>query len=311
MAIEEKTTDRLTWLWETQAQQQRELGLEPSELGDIERRQTLGDLARLLHEEVTELGRLSPSYKRHLLRSPGASSSAVAEECVDVLKTVVAIAQLHGLTLDELVDAFATKTQVVRERAAAERLALAHDSKVLCIDLDDVVFDLGPFRDQLVAHDELHAPARLVASERTKAEFYEGGRFRDLEPIPGAPEALRLIHSAGYMIVAITARPQWQYKRLYGDTVHSLRKHGVPFDLVLFNKDKVEAMYEHVCPAWPVAFVEDMERNAKALAASGVRVLLYDQPHNQSVSAGPNILRVKDWQQITRLLGVGSVEAAE
>lgn len=299
-----QTTDRLSELWEAQRLQQRELGLEPAELSDLERRAAVGDLICLLHEEAAELGRLSPHYKRHLLRSASVSAVAVAEECVDVLKTVLSIAQLQGVTLEQLCDAFHTKTHVVSERAAAERLAIAHDAKLLCVDLDDVIFDLGPFRELWGVHDDLHAPDRLVASERMKAEFYEGGRFRELEPIPGAPEALRRISAAGYTIVAITARPQWQYKRLYGDTVYSLRKHNIPFDVVLFNKDKVEALYEHVCPAWPVAFVEDMERNAKALAAAGIRVFLYDQPHNQGVSSSASVLRVKDWQQVIRLLGI-------
>jgi uncharacterized HAD superfamily protein len=145
---------------------------------------------------------------------------------------------------------------------------------------------------------------RVAAEEAFKDKWYRDGSFMECPHIEGAPEALHAIRASGYKIVFITARPQWQYKRLQGDTLQWLDKHNVPHDLLLFNKDKCEALYEHVQPAWPVAFIEDHERNARALSGIGVNVLLYDQPHNQTLSALDGVTRVKNWADVLRMLKV-------
>ena len=72
-----------------------------------------------------------------------------------------------------------------------------------------------------------------------------------------------------------------------------------PNDIILFNKDKVEAIHTHLQPAWPVAFVEDLERNVRALSAAGVNVLLFDRPNNQSLEPLPRVKRVRGWAEVT------------
>lgn len=293
-------------MWAAQEQQQRELGLDPNELSDVERRRLGDDLALLLHEEASELGRLSGGYKRHILRANKVDRHAVAFECADVLKTMLAQAQLAGVTLCDLVDAFTQKTEAVRQKALAEHLELSESCRVLCVDVDDVICDLEPWRDELKKLGPVEAAAalRLEASEDMKNAFYSGGRFREMAAVPGAAEGLARVSAAGIKIVLITARPQWQYKRLHSDTVYWLNREGMTYDLLLFSRNKVEAVYDHVRPAWPIAFVEDHPVNADAIAEAGIQVLLYDQPHNRHVSAKSGITRVASWTEITSKLGV-------
>jgi uncharacterized HAD superfamily protein len=299
-------SDALVRIWTEQEVQQRELGLDPSDLSDVERRRLAVDLTMHMHEEVSELGRLSGGYKRHILRAADANLGDIAIECADILKTLVSLAQLHGVSREGLIEAFEAKTHVVRQKARAERIALTNECRVICVDIDDVICDLEPWREELRARGPVDAAAalRLEASEAMKASFYRGGRFRYMKPIAGAQVALTALRDAGFKVVLITARPQWQHKRLHSDTVHWLAHHRFQYDLLLFNRNKVEAIYEHVCPAWPVAFVEDHPSNAAALAEAGVPVFLYDQPHNQQVSAADGIVRVKDWLEILKRLGV-------
>lgn len=296
--------DRLSDIWKIQADQQRELGLDPAELSDVQRRRLADDLVIQLHEEATEIGRLSSAYKRHVLRSPRVAASAVADECADVLKTLVAAAQLYDVTPSELFEAFQRKTEAVAAKHRGELLALEHDTRVFCTDLDDVVCDLSPFRDELgLIGRDLTPSQKLSVNEKLKAEFYEGGRFREMEPIAGAAEALRFLSGVGFRIVVITARPQWQYKRLYADTICWLKEHEIPVDLLLFHRNKVEALYEHVVPAWPLAFVEDHERNARDLSGAGVNVILYDQPHNEGLAL-PGVKRAFNWEEILGMLEI-------
>jgi NTP pyrophosphatase (non-canonical NTP hydrolase) len=300
----ESGVNDLESLWRLQAQQQQFLGLDPDDLSDVERRDLADDLVLHLHEEATELGRLSAGYKRHILRAPRPNTTAVAEECADVLKTLLALAQLHGVSLVELVHAFTSKTVLVQRRAMEERLKLENNTRVLVSDLDDVLCDLQPWRDELGIVDDRDVTAvlRLEASENMKNQFYAGGRFREMDAIPGAADALRAAKAAGLKIVIITARPQWQYKRLHADTVFWLDKHKIPCDLLIFDRNKVEALYKHVAPAWPVAFVEDHPDNAGALARVGVNVLLFDQPHNRGLTI-PGTTRVVDWEQVASIVG--------
>ncbi len=297
---------KLSDLWLLQELQQRELGLDPATLSQVEQRRLADDLVLGLHEEVSDVGRLGGGYKRHILRGSPASPGAVANECADALKLLLALAQLHGVTEDELVQAFRDKTAATSQKAAAERLELTEECRVLVVDIDDVICNLEPWRAALgvVSEEQALASLKLAATEEMKNTFYAGGRFREMEPIPGAAEALALCREARIKIVLITARPQWQYKRLYADTVHWLAKHGFVYDLLLFDRNKVEALYEHVRPAWPFAAVEDHPKNAEAYAAAGVKVYLMDQPYNRQMSAHPLIQRVASWAEIVAQIGV-------
>lgn len=292
--------DALKRMWEAQAEQQRDLGLDPASLAAVERRDVVHDLLLNLHEEIGELQRQSGgAYKRHLLTAAAGSGfdpDNVADGVADVLKLVVALAQLHGLSHERIERAFMDKTRVVRARAAGERARLGREV-VLCTDMDDVICDLSCWRDELIAatgggtpNGDLHA-----REEAWKDEWYRSGRFRDMPPIPGAAESLREVAKWGWRIVIVTARPQWQYKRIHSDTLEWLHAHGVPHHLILFGKDKVELIHHHLSPAWPVAFVEDYERNAKALSGAGVPVLLFDQPHNRNAPEMARVERVKGW----------------
>lgn len=296
--------DRLSEMYTLQREQQEALGLDPAGLNDAERRTVATELVAQAHEEVTDLGRHVPGYKRHLLRMPAVVQMDAAEDVADVFKCALAWAQLNGITAEQLMDAFRRKTAITTARAEAERTSLEATTKLLCVDLDDVVVDISEWRALLEAIDGA-TPAAIQANEEAfKDEWNRSGGFLRCPPVRGAPEALRKVKAHGYTIAVVTARPQWQYRRLQGDTMDWLTRHDVPYDLLLFNKDKCEAVYHHIQPAWPRAFVEDHTRNATALAAIGVPVLLFDTPRNRDMPEQANITRVNDWQAVLAWLGI-------
>ena len=294
-------------MWAEQAQLQVDIGLDPRHMTDADKAAEVKNLCLGLHEEASEVARVAANYKRHLLRTRPPERTNLAGELVDCLKYLITIAQMYNISPDELVQTFHDKTGVVRDRANAERLMLERSAKLFCADIDDCVCDLSSWPKQL---NELHGGVprehhKLL--EGYKDDFHSSGKFRDLPVIEGAREALQKLWDDQWTIVLVTARPVWQFKRIYADTLYWLDKNKIKRHLLLFNKDKVEAVHRNLAPAWPAAFVEDHPRNALALASAHVPVLLFDREHNRGVEEGKYITRVRDWNDVLLALNAGGV----
>jgi predicted urease superfamily metal-dependent hydrolase len=143
---------------------------------------------------------------------------------------------------------------------------------------------------------------RTVAMlESLKEDFYRGGGFIDIPAIEGAAEAIKKIRAAGYTFIIITARPKWQYKRVHGDTIEWLKKHGIEYDDIIFNKDKAEAIYERILPARPLFFIEDRAKHCLELANIGVKVLYLTRSYNENdIHPHPLIHRISAWDEVIR-----------
>lgn len=295
--------DSLKRLWDVQEAQQRELGLDPEALSPLDRRQVVGDLMLMLHEELAELQRhAAPGYKRHILNDGEPDAGNVASEAADVFKSLMAMCITLGLSSADLFQAVIDKTTVVRAKAVSARTRI-RESTVLAVDLDGVLADDSAWHAEAKALVAGLAPGsdKHQREEAWKEDWYKRGRFRELPPMPGAADVLRTVRGWGWRVVIATARPQWQYKRIYSDTLEWLQTHGMEHDLILFGKDKVELIHHHLAPAWPVAFVEDYERNARALSHAGIHVLLFDRPHNRQLNL-PRVDRVYVWPEIMAIL---------
>jgi NTP pyrophosphatase (non-canonical NTP hydrolase) len=291
-------------MWQIQADQQLSLGQDPSSMPEVAAAQVAKNMALGLYEEVSELVRVTSHYKAHILKRHIVDTANVLEESVDVLKYLLSINQLFGITPDQFLEAFIGKTKVVEDKANGERMALERDTRMVVSDLDGCIADLSAWQSSLAdAAKGIEGDDKSIAVlEALKNDFYRGGGFRDVPAIKGAVEGIQAIRAAGYKLVIVTARPYWQYKRVYGDTLHWLRKHGIEYDLILFNKDKAEAIYEYLLPAWPRWFIEDRSKHALELAAIGVNVLLLNYIRNQDIKEQHKIRRVTDWKEIVDVI---------
>lgn len=291
-------------LWYAQMRQQAALGMDPEAMTELERERAAKDLQLGIYEEAAEMARACTQYKRHLLRAPAVERANVVDAAADLLKYVLAMCQLHGIGADELREGIVRKTDEVSCRAEGERLELERHTPLIVTDLDGCVADLSEFSSQLsTISDGRELDDRIIgALEDLKSRFYRSGGFATVPTIPGAPEGLRKIKAAGFKIVVVTARPHWQFKRIYADTREWFARHDIPHDKLLFNKDKADAIIEHVFPARPAWFIEDRSKHAIELAAIGIRVLLIDTPNNQDIKTHPLIRRVKGWDEITEII---------
>lgn len=298
----EQLEDSWTGMWEMQAAQQRNFNLDPAGMDVLAKARAVKDLMLGLYEEVGELSRVVAQYKAHILRRPPIEKINLADEAADILKYLIAIAQLYELGEHEILEAFIRKSAVIEDRAEGERLKLQRDTRVVISDLDNCIADLRDWQAEVNAA-QTAGPAgdrMLQLLEDMKSEFYRGGGFRTMSVIPGAVEGLKEIREMGYKIVLVTARPYRQHKRVYGDTLHWLKQHEVPYDLLLFKKDKAEAVIEHIFPATPVAFVEDRLKHCVEVIGIGVPVLLLDYEYNRGAPDNSLITRASNWNEIVR-----------
>jgi hypothetical protein len=298
---------RLKEIWKRQLEQQIGFNMDPEAMTKVRKIEVAKDLLLGLDEEVAKLANSATHYKVHILRSTEIEKANVAEAVVDVLKYAIAIGQLYGLTDTDLYDTFLNKSTVVADKARGERLLLERDTRVILFDLDNVIadmldWDIGLKKARGQAMDGM-GDVMVTMLESMKEEFYKSNGFLKLSPVDSAPESIRLLKSYGWKIVIISARPIWQYRHIYSDTVQWLNKHGIEYDLLLFNKDKAEAIYEHIFPAMPSYLVEDREKHVLEVSELGIKVLVMDYSYNETIKDTNLITRVYGWNEVISVIG--------
>ena len=291
--------DRWAEIWSRQTDQQNFFDLDPSAMRDQDKEKLCKDLLLGLHEEVQELSKYVTHYRVHDLKKQPFNKGNIIAEVTDIFKYTLAIAITHGVTAEEIFEEFLEKTQVLDKRIEGERIELKSTTKIIVSDLDGCICSLENWWD--LTGDTPEAKDQFV-NER-KDRFYQSGKFRELDPVPGAREVLQKLVSEGYKIVILTSRPHWQYKRVYGDTVFWLDKHKIPYDILLFAEDKPKAIFKHLHPAKPEWVIEDRDNYAIELVNNDHRVLLLDYDYNRSASH-ERIRRVQNWQHISQILGL-------
>lgn len=119
----------------------------------------------------------------------------------------------------------------------------------------------------------------------------------------GAPEVLSSLYGKHFVHI-VTAREE----KMTDVSVQWLKKHQIPMDSIshLGSHHKVEKAREFRSDL----FIEDSLENALELAASGFLVLLIDCTYNKG-QLPHNVLRVSNWFQIERIIGIQARRKAE
>jgi len=146
----------------------------------------------------------------------------------------------------------------------------------------EVSFGLAEWNlERAGSYDELH---RFAVTQREM--------FRKLQPIPGAPAALRRLSSRDIRIRIITHRLYMKYfhQETVRQTTEWLDYHGIPYWDLCFMKDKAAVGAD--------LYVEDRPENILDLRSDGLLTIVLSNSTNKHLPPP----RAETWEDVERLV---------
>lgn len=152
-------------------------------------------------------------------------------------------------------------------------------------------FGLNQKPEDITCYD-LADSLRITEEEYLKFYNQYGEAIHEYSPV--RKEAPSILHglALNHRLYYITAR----HPKLQHVTENWLNRHDIPVHglHLLGSHDKVGKAQELECDL----FVEDRYENARAIAETGIDVLLMDCTYNRGLEMLPNMKRVENWQQV-------------
>jgi NTP pyrophosphatase (non-canonical NTP hydrolase) len=253
------------------------------------------DYVLYTESELHELLRLF-KWKEHRRHGPVDNPQHRQEEIADVFKCVISLAQICGMSMSDLFDAYWRKTLVVRQRYDEEWVKAVSDQPIAVIDIDNVLCDYPTgMADWLadrrygnierlrevrvnrlyVNHESIGVP--LEDWQAWKHEFRVTGAKRQLPAFPDALTFLIELQKHGMQIVLLTSRPIDKYPNIYTDTLLWLKYHQLPFDFIWWANDKAELAVERQLQGRLRFVVDDEPRFIRQFERIGCRCFWMDR----------------------------------
>jgi len=118
--------------------------------------------------------------------------------------------------------------------------------------------------------------------------------FSTMEPIDGAPQALRRLSAENVRIRIVSHRLFIPYfhEAAASQTILWLEKHGIPYWDLCLIKDKSAVRAD--------VFVEDTPSNVRKLQSHGVDVICFTNPSNEQEAL--SVPRVSTWQEAEQMI---------
>ncbi|MCF7871860.1 hypothetical protein K9L97_02395 [Candidatus Woesearchaeota archaeon] len=185
------------------------------------------------------------------------------------------------------------------------------------IDIDEVLADLIPqvliyFNKKENTNHEKENIKKFDLSHLWKTtkndtiqkiyEFYQSKEFEQTKPVKDSQKIIKKL-TKKHELYAITARPELTKEK----TVNWIKKHHPNmFKEIHFSNDLVQTTKKNktqICKSLKIqVMIEDNLNYAKKIAKTGTKILLLNQPWNQTKKLPENIVRVKNWKEIEQKL---------
>lgn len=264
-----------------------------------------------IHQQNTFLLETFNWAKHSLERDEDSHNSKI--QIIDIVKYSLALFILMGGTEKEFEQLFVSKSDELDRKWQQNKVKFTSENKVVIFDLDGVIADyskqyseflelvigLKPNKDDRKSYSFFERYGITRQQEETfNLEFIKSGGFISLPVFDGVISVMKKIKKEGIKIVLLTARPSWLFKRLITDTYSWLQSNKIPYDLLIWDKDKADAIINNVMPANILCMIEDRDKHAIEVSHIGVDVLLLNKSYNKTVVENEKIKRINDYLEI-------------
>ena len=259
-----------------------------------------------INKELTDLINCLPHWKMHYKnteKSQELVSSNLIEEYVDVLKYLMGLGQVLGISYEDVIKGYKDKTEVVKQKYHQNKqFKKIEDTQVVVFDIDGVINNFPIcFLDWIRSKkqidfetvEELKSSIHLQQYEELKTEYRLSGEKRRLPVNQETLSLMRQLKKQGETIILFTNRPVSKYKIIATDTLYWLRTNKIPFEAIYWSDfERKEDIYRL---KFRIKFiVEDSLDNAKNFNREGHRVFLLDKSYNQDSNYKSDLLiRIK------------------
>lgn len=250
------------------------------------------DFAIHLIKETTEvLDELS--FKMHRAGKDSVDRANVIEEMIDVQKFLWGWMQVWGVTWEEFTEEFKRKSTVVDQRFEQEQTFPGLSNHPCCIiDIDGVLAEYPGFFYQwsienfypthsITEFIKLYKSMNLLSKEDLKKKYRQSGVKASMPLVRGAKELLHCIRRRSALkIILMTNRPYAEFYRLYPDTLAWLKKNDLPYDGIIWSRDKgVDALKGFKNIMWAV---DDNPENVRRFREANITTIMIRNEFQES-----------------------------
>ncbi len=271
-----------------------------TKLSPVEREEMTRSFVLALHGELSELVS-SINFKTHRTSRKTPDREKILYESVDVLRYLMAIMNIWGISSEEFVSAFEDKDVFLHKRHHDENVQW-DGRPVLIVDIDDVISD---FRDHFFRwldlkhgiklskdYHEYYASSPLnergLNPESVFKDYVSERGMREIGVIEGVVEVLQQAREMGFWVQLLTARPDQNLICLY-DTYHWIAQHKIPHDGIAFSPEKYRWVVQSPFYGHVAGCIDDSSKHAAEYAMHGLRVISPKTSYNSSLIGTKNI----------------------
>lgn len=255
-------------------------------------------------------------WKRHRKRS-GAEVDLfnLTYELADICKYVFSICEVWDISSDSLLQAIIRKSEMLEQQWSQEFEELPTDRPILITDIDGT---LGDWRASFISwaklrgiDPEIQDPVTTLMLDTDlsirypnyyslKEQFERGGGYRDILAYPDAQEKFRELKSKlNVFVIAVTARPERSYHRIWYDTWTWLFSNGFTVDQLHMSAEPRILMADTIRNSGKEVIVWEDDPGLMVRAAnSGLKVFGRKHGYNEKIKH-ENIRLVEKYTDIS------------
>lgn len=272
----------------------------------------------LLNKELMEVLE-ETEFKPHRKIQGKMVRSNMVEELVDVFKYWMCLCQVHEVDVEEIVEEYHRKSNVVKQRYFQEKV-LKYNGDIVGVDIDGVLADYprgfvdfvneqtGRNIDPIAivgynVADELSKEFGMDRQEciNLKHIYRDSGQKRFIPVIEGARQFLEELKCMGLTVVLLTSRPVKEYKRMFADTQYWLAENKLHYDAILFDEAKGERLIKEFGKDKVRFFVDDVASFANGISNNGIKCYLLNKSYNRNIVEGDRVIRVDNLEEILEI----------